>query len=379
VTRTRAERLPTNRIDGASLLLQRAEAAARQGHDDEARRLLKAVLRHDPTNSQALLRLVYLAEDGQTSLKYLARLLDIHPRHPQARTAIRWARRRTPTTVPVTPKEAPRPARERPTVSRRPRGLIYGLASLMLLIGLGTAWQVGRPPAAPVQADVPPATLQPAAPSPKARPSVEIANTPEPPTPTPPPTLTPNSAWVPVLGQPQSRNLSCESRSVADLASYWDVAVDELQFLTALGRSDNPHKGFVGDVDQPPGSLPPYGYGVYAEPVAATLRDYGLDAHPVYNLGLDGIRAELLAGRPVMVWATYRMEPHEPLEWVSSDGRVSTVVPFMHTFLVTGFDPGRVFVLDAYDTSVQYYSADVFLQVWNYFDQMAVVVTGPLP
>jgi len=55
------------------------------------------------------------------------------------------------------------------------------------------------------------------------------------------------------------------------------------------------------------------------------------------------------------------------------------VVPFMHTFLVTGFDREGVFVLDAYDATVQYYSAGVFLKVWNSFDQMAVVVKGLLP
>jgi uncharacterized protein YvpB len=183
---------------------------------------------------------------------------------------------------------------------------------------------------------------------------------------------------VPVVGRRQAYNLSCESRSAADLAGYWGITIDELEFLTLLGRSDNPHRGFVGDVDMPPGSLPPYGYGVYAEPVAATLRDYGLDARPVYDLGLDGIRAELLSGRPVLVWATYGMELYEPQEWTSSDGQISTVVPFMHTFLVTGYDERGLFVLDAYSATVHHYAADVFLQVWNHFDQMAVVVAGPL-
>jgi uncharacterized protein YvpB len=180
------------------------------------------------------------------------------------------------------------------------------------------------------------------------------------------------------MGQPQSRNMSCESRSAADLAGHWGVAVDELDFLEALGYSDNPHKGFVGDVDASPGSLPPAGYGVYAEPVAATLRDYGLDARPVYQLGLDGIRAELSEGRPVLVWATYGMELHEPMLWKSLDGRVSKVIPFMHTFLATGFDESGLFILDAYNATVQYYPADTFLEVWNQFDQMAVVITGPL-
>lgn len=369
-----AERLPTD------LLLRRAEAAARRGHDDEARQLLKALLRHDPTNDQALLWLIYLAEDGQASLTFLARLLDTHPRHPQARAAIRWARRRVPTSVPQTPQETLRAARKGCVISHQSRRLTYGLALLLLLIGLGMVWQANQSESAAVQADVPPATRQPSTPVPTRRPFFEIVKIPIPLfTPTSTPSPTPNRALVPVIGHPQSRNLSCESRSVADLAGYWGVPVDELEFLAALGHSDNPHRGFVGDVDQPPGTLPPHGYGVYAEPVAATLRDYGLDARAVYDLGLDGIRRELLAERPVIVWATYGMQPYAPLKWLSSDGQVSTVVPFMHTFLVTGFDETGVFVLDAYDTTVQYYSAGVFLDIWNIFDQMAVVVNGPLP
>jgi uncharacterized protein YvpB len=370
-------------------LLQRAEAAAHQGRDDEARHLLKAVLRHDSINQRALLWLVYLAEDGQASLNYLARLLDANPRHPRARTAIRWARRRTPTTIPAPPKAPPQPIQGRRILSRWPRGAILSLGLLALLIGLGMVWQAKQSPPVSVQAHAPAATRELAArepalrepPTPTNRSFTEIVKISIPlftPTPTPSPTPVPDSALVPVIGHPQSRNLSCESRSVADLAGYWGTPVNELQFLADLGQSDNPHKGFVGDVDQPPGSLPPFGYGVYAEPVAATLRDYGLNARAVYNLGLEGLRRELLAERPVMIWATYGMQPYEPLEWVSSDGQVSTVIPFMHTFLVTGFDQAGVFVLDAYDTTVQYYPASVFLDVWNMFDQMAVVVNGPL-
>jgi hypothetical protein len=59
----------------------------------------------------------------------------------------------------------------------------------------------------------------------------------------------------------------------------------------------------LGDADMPPGSMPPDGYGVYAEPVAAVLRDYGLDARAVYDLGLERLKSELLAGRPTQTLA----------------------------------------------------------------------------
>jgi len=376
-------------VNNVPLLLQQAEAAARQGQDNVARRLFKAALHHDPTNDQALLWLVYLAEDGQASLTCLAQFLDAHPHHPEARAAIRWARQRVPTSK---PQQTLLPQQKATSVSHRSPRLFWGLALLVLLIGMGITWQVGRTPTASGQANspttaprlaaptrnAPPITAEPPAPLRFLMEVVRAAITLPTPTPTPSPTATPHSAWAPVLGEPQSRNLSCESRSAADLAAHWGVMVDELEFLNALGRSDNPHKGFVGDVDSPPGSLPPDGYGVYAEPVAATLRDYGLDAHPVYNLGPDGLRAELLTGRPVLVWATYGMQPQEPVEWVSSDGQVSTVLAFMHTFIVTGFDQEGFFILDAYDATMQYYPDNTFLTVWNSFDQMAVTVAGPL-
>jgi uncharacterized protein YvpB len=374
------ERLAVDNMERAPLLLRRAEAAAQEGRTDEARRLFKAILRHDPANSRALLALVYLAEDGQASLAYLARLLDAHPHHPQARAAVRWARRRVPTSPPAAPGSAP----ARPVAARRPRRMLYASVALAVLIGLGLLWGLGRPPAAPVQAGASGATAPPAATGQPLMQIIRVAiplftpTLPVTPTPLPSPTSTPSSAWVGMVGRPQTKNLSCESRSAADLAGFWSVAVDELEFLTALGQSDNPHVGFVGDVDQPPGSLPPYGYGVYVEPVAAALRDYGLDARPIYELGLEGLRAELLAGRPVLVWATYGMELYEPREWTSGDGRVSTVVPYMHTFLVTGFDQEGLTVLDAYDATVQYYPYATFLRAWDLFDQMALLVTGPL-
>jgi uncharacterized protein YvpB len=381
--------LGVDHAQGVRLLLRRAEAAARENHQAEARRLFKAALRHDPTNARALLSLVYLAEDGQASLAYLARLLDAHPHHPQARAAVRWARRRVPTSptgvLPASLRDAA--VRARPAAPRRPRRMVYAFVALAVLVGLGLLWGLGRPPAPPVQAGASNAALPPTLPDPTGQPLLQIIRvaiplfTPTPPvtpTPQPSPTPTPSSAWVGLVGRPQTKNLSCESRSAADLAGFWGVAVDELEFLTALGQSDNPHAGFVGDVDEPPGSLPPYGYGVYVEPVATTLRAFGLDARPSYDLGLDGLRAELLAGRPVLVWATYGMELHEPVEWTSGDGRVSTVVPFMHTFLVTGFDAEGLTVLDAYDATVQHYPYATFLNAWDLFDQMALLVTGPL-
>jgi uncharacterized protein YvpB len=374
-----------NRPDRVALLLRRAEAAAQREKQNEARHLFKAVLRQDPTNDQALLWMVYLAEDGQASLNYLTKFLDAHPDHPQAREAVRWARRRTPTSAPTGDLQSEKKAS---AAYRRTRRAALGGVALGVLLALAIVWVLGRSPASPVQAGAPRTERISAFPTATPRPLIEIVQIVIPvftltPTPTsvPAPTVipTPGIVWVPVQGHPQTYSLSCESRSATDLAGYWGVSVDETQFLVALGTSDNPHQGFVGDVNLPPGSLPPDGYGVYAEPVAATLRDYGLAAQPVYGLGLDRLRSELSSGRPVLVWATYSMIPYEPIEWMSGDGRISSVIPFMHTFLVIGFDEQGVFVLDAFDATVQHYPYPTFVRVWDLFDQMAVIVDGSLP
>jgi len=84
------------------------------------------------------------------------------------------------------------------------------------------------------------------------------------------PTLTAPTVLLDIIGHGQSLPLSCESRSAADWASYFGVAIDELEFLGRLPISDNPEIGFVGDVNGNWGKIPPDSYGVHAGPVAAS-------------------------------------------------------------------------------------------------------------
>jgi uncharacterized protein YvpB len=189
----------------------------------------------------------------------------------------------------------------------------------------------------------------------------------------------PESAYVPgVVGHRQERPLSCEARSAVDLAAFWGITVGEEAFFATLPRSDNPHSGFVGDVDDPPGSLPPGGYGVYAGPVATALRRYGLDAHAHRWFGLDSLKEELAAGRPVIIWATYRMLQPEIASWTAADGTVSIVVQWEHTFIAVGYDADGLYLIDAYDGRTHYYPFSLFLPAWMQLNEMAVTVSGPL-
>lgn len=200
--------------------------------------------------------------------------------------------------------------------------------------------------------------------------------------------LPPSASVEGVVGHPQEHNLSCESRSATDLAAFWGVPFTEDDFFRRLPKSDNPQRGFLGDVDLLPGTMPPDGYGVYAGPIAATLRSFGLEAQarrgdrleslPHLEWNLDGLKAELAAGRPAVVWATYDMQLPGAETWVSSDGVTSTVVKWQHTFIAIGYDEGGLYLVDAYDGATKYFSYDAFAPAWDQLGRMSVTVRGPL-
>jgi uncharacterized protein YvpB len=180
-----------------------------------------------------------------------------------------------------------------------------------------------------------------------------------------------------VIGQPQSYNLSCESRSASDLARFWGYDVPESEFLNRLPRADNPHRGFVGSPGDPRGSLPPRGYGVYAEPVAALLKKYGLPARAEFGRDLDWLRQELAAGRPIIVWTTYDFKPRPIQSFKDSRGQEFEAVPFEHTYLIVGYTAQGLYAIDAYDGQRKFYTTAEFEAGWKQLGQMAVAVDDP--
>jgi uncharacterized protein YvpB len=180
-----------------------------------------------------------------------------------------------------------------------------------------------------------------------------------------------------LVGEPQSYNLSCESRSASDLARFWGYDVSETRFLESLPRTDNPNHGFVGSPSDPRGGLPPKGYGVYAEPIAALLKKNGLPAHAEMGRGLDWLRQQLAAGQPVIVWATYDFKP-QPIQLLKdSRGQQFQAVPFEHTYLAVGYTPQGIYAIDAYDGQRKFYTTAEFEAGWNQLGQMAVAVDNP--
>jgi LysM repeat protein/uncharacterized protein YvpB len=187
----------------------------------------------------------------------------------------------------------------------------------------------------------------------------------------------PASAYISgVTGHAQTYTLSCEARSAADWAAFWGVDFSEADFLQGLPRSDNPDRGFVGKPNDPWGFTPPRSYGVYARPVAARLKEYGLKAEAHRGLVWDDLRSEIAAGRPVIVWIIGQMWSGTPLTYTPSDGKKTIVARFEHTMILIGYDSTQVHVVDAYSGWNQTYSLNTFLASWSVLGNMAVFGQG---
>ena len=182
-----------------------------------------------------------------------------------------------------------------------------------------------------------------------------------------------------ISGHPQSLPLDCESRSAADWAAFFGVAIDELGFFNALPKTDNPDTGFVGNVYDAPGNLPPWGYGIHEEPLARQLNAFGVPAQPKRNASESDLRAEIAAGRPVIVWYIYGFRVTTLYAYTASDGAAYTVAPFEHTGIVIGYDPSSYTVIDAFSGAAHRVDRAQFLNSWAVLGSRMIVNNGESP
>ncbi|MGQ9599531.1 MAG: C39 family peptidase [Anaerolineae bacterium] len=173
--------------------------------------------------------------------------------------------------------------------------------------------------------------------------------------------------------QRQSHNLSCEASAASMVAQYHGVNLSEADVLAALPANQNPHLGFRGNVDGPTGGI--QDYGVYAGPILAILNSRGLRAWLVEG-GLDGIKAAIHRGNPVIAWVTYHCLPSTPvIEEI--DGKQVTLVPNQHVVVVTGYNADGVWANDPWDGQEDFYPTEDFVRAMSYFGDMAVEVAKP--
>ena len=76
-----------------------------------------------------------------------------------------------------------------------------------------------------------------------------------------------------VPATPQIWNLSCEYAATSAATAYYGKRVNQQTLRPEVGTNVNPHKGFRGDISGTWGGTT--NYGVYAEPIAAELHQYG--------------------------------------------------------------------------------------------------------
>lgn len=183
----------------------------------------------------------------------------------------------------------------------------------------------------------------------------------------------PSEGKLTVVPQRQSHNLSCESSAAAMAAQFYGVPLTEAQVLAALPSHDNPHLGFRGNVDGPPGDIKDY--GVYAGPILDILNASGLNAQRLEG-GLEGIKTAIARGHPVIAWITYDCQYSTPVTR-TIEGDVVRLVPYQHTVVVTGYDSNGVWANDPWDGQEDFYAAADFRRALAYFSDMAVEVALP--
>jgi uncharacterized protein YvpB len=195
-----------------------------------------------------------------------------------------------------------------------------------------------------------------------------------------PPTLTDNSSSqdLPVeyhiyniLGHRQYFAIGCEASAAMDWAAFFGITINEFNFQYQLPQSDNPDLGFVGSVEGPWGQVPPYAYGVHAEPIAKVLQEqYGMHAQGVKGFTLEQLKAEIAANRPVIAWVIGNCVGGVPYEYTDSQGNTTTVAAYEHVVIVTGYTNETIRYMNNgkfYDIPNEY-----FINSWSVLGNMVV-------
>ena len=171
---------------------------------------------------------------------------------------------------------------------------------------------------------------------------------------------------------PQAWALSCEYAATSAATAMYGTVVTQWRLRTDIGTDPNPHKGFRGDIMGTWGGTTDY--GVYAEPIAATLRRYGFAHSYVFYGGADNLRAEIAAGRPVVAWVTGTWKPSSRQVLRDASGDRYSLIPDEHAVTVYEYDGDGVWVMDPAGPDKYRVSWDRFLTAWDQLDDMALVV-----
>jgi uncharacterized protein YvpB len=174
-----------------------------------------------------------------------------------------------------------------------------------------------------------------------------------------------------IRGHHQYFPLGCEAAAAKDWANYYKKDFNEFEFQYRLPVSDNPDDGFVGSVNAPWGQVPPYGYGVYAGPVADLLNAYGIQAKAYKGYTLEQVKAKIAQDNPVIAWVIGNVVGGVPFVYTDSKGNKVIVAAYEHVVIVTGYNKDHV----RYMSNGKFYDTPdkVFLNSWGVLGNMVIV------
>lgn len=170
----------------------------------------------------------------------------------------------------------------------------------------------------------------------------------------------------------QAWALSCEYAAASAATAYYGGTISQGTFLSAIGYDENPHKGFRGSIYAAWGGTK--NYGVYAEPIAAVLRQYGFAHSYVFYGGADTLRGEIAAGHPVVAWISGTWGMTSRSTSVDAAGNWYSLIAYEHAVTAYGYDDSGVWVMDPGVAEKYHISWAKFLAGWSQIDGMALVV-----
>ena len=159
----------------------------------------------------------------------------------------------------------------------------------------------------------------------------------------------------------QDHPLSCEEAATSMALTHQGVFVSQDQILAEIGadrrpmyvdgqgrvRWGNPYETFVGNVN---GSESNYtGFGTYYPPLVRLAKAHGASVIAYGSMSAATVYARVMAGHPVVAFATWDWQWHPRRDYLSFDGQwIPWIGPVYasHVYTVVGVSPGQVLVND---------------------------------
>jgi uncharacterized protein YvpB len=159
----------------------------------------------------------------------------------------------------------------------------------------------------------------------------------------------------------QDHPLSCEEAATSMALTHQGINLSQDQILAELGadrraeyvdssgrvRWGNPYETFVGNVNGSESNFT--GYGTYYPPLVRIARAHGARLIAYGSMSAATIYARVIAGHPVVAFATWDWAYHARHDYLSFDGQW---IPFIgpaqasHVYTVVGVSPSSVLIND---------------------------------